>query len=556
SAQGTCALLFSVCCRMQSPSSFMAFQASHTLKLVPLLLDLPAMANRVFDTTEDSTLHPIDQRQRVLGLAFASDDTLITQRGKLSAQFRSASSSLASVSGLPLTDFTSRGEGQLSGIEYKQLGQGFCVNQNGDHPKELGNYTGTSNADARSCVSESPWSCVSDVDDVGRSPACAERCSSMPHCAGYVVKHSGLCGLIAEEGFLPSGGDSTSFYSCFSKHTFKYNTSVTPGKVPNGRRILWSYWFDDAWSVTGLTRWLGAAARTPLSSGSAGRPSVVQLSQDSWRALNPEYEVRMVTDETLFQWVDRSDLPPKFDVMLAAQRSDAVRLAVVAKYGGVWIDASSVMLRPLRDVLGEDGERQVFFSTDRLDHQGDARNERRIDPRTSYIESSFFAAPANDTFILRTNECFHTLFSEVAFNGQPQELDATEVFSGRQLEEMKVSRLNGYLSIIACFYKTLDEDAGLMRQWQESPSLQKFDAMKGLFPHLMWGEDWPGRLLNRVDAELVEKLRNEPETLLLKFRQEDRGSLDGFSEEQLRCRASTLRELLVPAGLALPVCAR
>jgi len=372
------------------------------------------------------------------------------------------------------------------------------------------------------------------------------------------VNHSGLCGVIAEEGFYPSGNDQTALYSCFSKHRFKYNTSVTPGNVP---KIIWTYWSDTAppfsWTFRSIARWVVNGFRSLFSLGSYERPSTIKLSQDSWRVLNPEYELRMITDDSLFQWLNKSDLPSTFDAMLASHRADSVRLATVAKYGGVWIDASSIMLRPLRDILGKDGERQVFFTTDRLDHQGDARYERRIVPRSSYIESSFFAAPANDPFITRTNECFHNLFSELQLFGHARDLDSSGSFSARQLEELKVLRIGpgGYLSILACFYKTLDEDAGLMRHWQESPSVQQFDAMKGLFPHLCWGKNWSERLLERIDAEIVEKMKAEPERLVIKLRGDDRAYFDASSEEQLRCRNSTLRELLVPAGLALPVCA-
>jgi hypothetical protein len=530
---------------MQSPLFAMArLPASHMFNRVLLIIVFPTLAYRMPDTMDDA---------RPLHWPLCPHCVKTSLRSPFSA-----ASYLATANRVFLTSNSTIGvEATWSGFEYKQLGQGFCVNQIGDHPHEINSNTRPSDVDMGNCQSQFPWSCVSDVDAGGNSLACAERCTLLPQCTGYVVNHSGWCGVIAEEGFYPSGNDQTALYSCFSKHRFKYNTSVTRGNVP---KIIWTYWSDTApsqsWNFRDLVRRVINGFRSLFALGNYDRPSIIELSQESWRLLNPEHELRMVTDDSLFQWIDKSDLPPKFDAMLAPHRADSVRLATVAKYGGVWIDASSIMLRPLSDILGKDGERQVFFTTDRLDHHGDARYERRIVPRSSYSENSFFAAPANDPFITRTNECFHNLLSELQPDGQARDLDISGSFSARQLEELKVSKIGpgGYLSMMACFYKTLDEDVGLMRHWQESPSVQQFNAMKGLFPHLCWGEDWSERLLKRVDAEIVETMTTEPERLLIKFRTEDREHISDSSEEQLRCRNSTLRELLVPAGLALPVC--
>lgn len=66
---------------------------------------------------------------------------------------------------------------------------------------------------------------------------------------------------------------------------------------------------------------------------------------ESWRKFNPTYEITVLDKETVGQYVDEIDLA---DRHYSVQKySDMVRVEVLSKNGGIWMDASIVCYKPL-----------------------------------------------------------------------------------------------------------------------------------------------------------------------------------------------------------------
>jgi O-antigen/teichoic acid export membrane protein len=91
-------------------------------------------------------------------------------------------------------------------------------------------------------------------------------------------------------------------------------------------KIIWLYW----------------------AQGEYDAPFVVRRCFESWRSLNPGWEVRVLDEETANTLVDLSDvsagLPRRF-------RANVLRLRLLKKKGGVWTDATTLCHRPLDDWL-------------------------------------------------------------------------------------------------------------------------------------------------------------------------------------------------------------
>lgn len=81
-------------------------------------------------------------------------------------------------------------------------------------------------------------------------------------------------------------------------------------------------------------------------------PAVVKQSRDSWRRLNADYEVYTLDRHSLSTYIN---LPERIDLRrkdLTVQKIAALaRLALLAKYGGVWTDATVISARPLSSWL-------------------------------------------------------------------------------------------------------------------------------------------------------------------------------------------------------------
>jgi hypothetical protein len=96
-----------------------------------------------------------------------------------------------------------------------------------------------------------------------------------------------------------------------------YPVSVTPAP-----KIIWTYWKGD---------------KLPL---------VVQKCVDSWRQHHPDYTVIVLTPNNLSQYtsVKPADIPWNTS---ATRESDIVRINVLAEHGGIWSDASILLLSPV-----------------------------------------------------------------------------------------------------------------------------------------------------------------------------------------------------------------
>lgn len=85
-------------------------------------------------------------------------------------------------------------------------------------------------------------------------------------------------------------------------------------------------------------------------SGFDGAPEVVQLSVKSWQEMNPDYEVRLLTNDNLKQYLG-FDFQAIFQLAtvrcLPATKADLLRLHLLSKHGGVWVDATTFCLTPL-----------------------------------------------------------------------------------------------------------------------------------------------------------------------------------------------------------------
>jgi hypothetical protein len=77
-------------------------------------------------------------------------------------------------------------------------------------------------------------------------------------------------------------------------------------------------------------------------------PPLVRASVTSWRALNPTWEVTVLDQESMHDYVDLPDFPGHVKPNHIA---NIVRLQLLNRYGGVWTDATTLCLRPLDEWL-------------------------------------------------------------------------------------------------------------------------------------------------------------------------------------------------------------
>jgi len=132
-------------------------------------------------------------------------------------------------------------------------------------------------------------------------------------------------------------------------------------------RRVWSYWHDDR------------------------PPEVVRRCVAQWRRLNPGYEVHLLSARTVADFLP--DAPAGLARLGIPKQSDWIRLALLARHGGIWLDSSIILTEPLDWMLHKQqasGAQYLGFYLDRY-AAGDAR---------PLVDSWAMAAPAASPFVL------------------------------------------------------------------------------------------------------------------------------------------------------------
>lgn len=136
-------------------------------------------------------------------------------------------------------------------------------------------------------------------------------------------------------------------------------------------KIIWIYW----------------------NSGFKNAPDVVQRSIESWRNSNPDYQVNLLCDDNLndylgFNFYDAFYLSTVH--CFPAIKSDLLRLYLLSKYGGIWADATTFCLNPLSNWLDDNSKLCNLFL---FKHE---------ENNTRPMEVWFIAAPKASEIICKT----------------------------------------------------------------------------------------------------------------------------------------------------------
>jgi hypothetical protein len=134
-------------------------------------------------------------------------------------------------------------------------------------------------------------------------------------------------------------------------------------------------------------------------------PSLVQQCKSSWIRLNPDYEIYVLDENSLFNYID---FPTGIDIRrkdLDIQKVSAlIRSALLAKYGGAWTDATVVCTRPLSEWL-EAYYASQFFAF-------------RVPGPDRLISNWFIAAESESTLLQRFHKNFFNFYADNYFSNQ------------------------------------------------------------------------------------------------------------------------------------------
>jgi hypothetical protein len=269
-------------------------------------------------------------------------------------------------------------------------------------------------------------------------------------------------------------------------------------------KIIWTYWCQGIDNI----------------------PEFNKLCIETWMRKNPNYIIHVLDGNTILNFLNLDELPTYFfEIEPLQSRSDVARLALLNKFGGVWMDSSIICLRPLDEWLCSPiltGFAAPWFSL---------KNELDV------FESWFIACNKNSYIIQTWNREYKKLWQNRKNNINIME---DPLFDGIQ---MKIGEyLNIHCTFIACMQRYPE-----FRQQYSKACI--FDATDTAFIHykkLEWEKNCASILPNdnkTIDYELINLLHYN-KTPILKFTGAGCNNLFKTYGKNSLLQTSTLQQLL------------
>lgn len=142
---------------------------------------------------------------------------------------------------------------------------------------------------------------------------------------------------------------------------------MSPG-VSNTDNVIWMLWYQ------GMER----------------APAVVRDCVSSWRRLNPQHEVIVLDEGSVFDHIAEDEFVfDGFDALSVQVKADLIRLCLLSRSGGVWADATLYCVRPLDQWLRLD--RGGFFAFESPAPDRPISNWFLASRKGSYIAETLYA---------------------------------------------------------------------------------------------------------------------------------------------------------------------
>jgi len=180
-------------------------------------------------------------------------------------------------------------------------------------------------------------------------------------------------------------------------------------------KIIWSYWND------------------------ANLPLLVKLALHTWYKWNPDYLICFIIGDEVSQYVDTKLFPNNFNISSHAHKADIIRLALLEKYGGIWLDSTIFLNKPLSDTWDpknyDIGGYYADFFTTNFDKP--------------VFENWFISAPKNSILIKKWKDEF---YKAIDFSSKTEYINEIEKTIDLQNIDDKE-----YLMMHCCFLKIINE---------------------------------------------------------------------------------------------------
>ncbi len=167
-------------------------------------------------------------------------------------------------------------------------------------------------------------------------------------------------------------------------------------------------------------------------------PDLVKLCYESIEKHCQEYEVKLLNASNVKDYIN---LPKLSDQIPLAQKADLIRLELLVKFGGIWMDASIFLTRNLDWILSkiDDHDAFLFYS-----------DECTTDIAHPISENWFIASPIDSQFIKDWRDEFKSCITST----DPKNYYNSIKFDKKIVQNLTApDYLLAYISVIVCLRK-------------------------------------------------------------------------------------------------------
>lgn len=297
------------------------------------------------------------------------------------------------------------------------------------------------------------------------------------------------------------------------------------GGAPGGpatppARPLWTYW------------------------GSAARPALVDLCVETLRRrAGPDWEVRVLSKQTALEHVAAGDLPPAFPRMAPSFQADALRLALLRRHGGMWVDATTIAVRNFSEWVGQSLAGGSGFYGFYIDHY--------TAPEGPPLVASWALAVAapEEPLVAAWHQSYLRLWAN---RSDAEDITADPFFDGADLSHMSPF-MQDYLNVELVLLALLQRDSDLRSRFDSTATVVRAESGPYAIQFRMGMKWWESRcrpVTARLTSLPAELQRDLSATALVKLRHQDRRFLERMSAAQLLRRPDSVLGSLLLGGRA------
>jgi len=220
-------------------------------------------------------------------------------------------------------------------------------------------------------------------------------------------------------------------------------------------------------------------------------PELCHLTLNRMKQILPDWDVRFFTKAEFLTWCPPAERPPGLDALSKQHQADFMRLWLLRKHGGAWIDISIVLNESIDNIYDE-------CVRDRAELSGFYIEETTTDKRWPVFENWFIMAPAHSRII---EHWYAEYYKAIATGFLEYKRQAKE--SGLHFHNLLQKDDDVYLTQHLCFQKVIQHQLWFPRIRYRRAE----DAMFYVHKSCDWNNDCMEKTFHTMDLQQLPYIK-------------------------------------------------